>query len=55
MNVVMVGARLPPEVIKLIDSDVEAGEFINRSDWVRCACREFYEKRKRERLGGGGL
>lgn len=55
MPVDMVGVRLPSEIIKIIDMDIQEGEYISRSDWVRCACREFYEKRKRERLGGGAL
>lgn len=40
-----VGARLPPAIIEQIDRDVERGDFYNRSDWVREACREFYKKR----------
>lgn len=55
MPVDMVGVRLPSEIIKIIDMDIQEGEYISRSDWVRCACREFYEKRKRERAGGGAL
>lgn len=40
-----IGARLPPSIIEQIDKDIESGDFYNRSDWVRQACREFYNKR----------
>lgn len=50
----MVGVRLPGGIIDFIDMDVASGDFLNRSEWVRVACREFYEKRKQDRQGGGG-
>ena len=51
----VVGASLPISMIQFIESEVNTGEFTSVSDWVRAACREFYEKRKRESLGGGGV
>lgn len=44
-NQVTVGVRLPPIIIKQIDADISTGEYYGRSDWVRQACREFYNKR----------
>lgn len=40
-----VGVRLPPKILEQIDKDIEAGTYTSRSDWVRQACREFYNKR----------
>lgn len=51
----MLGVRLPRAVIEVIDRDVETGLYLNRSDWIRSACKEYYEKRKRDGAGGGGL
>ena len=48
------GVRLPRAVIEVIDRDVETGLYLNRSDWIRIACREYAEKRKRDGAGGGG-
>ena len=44
-NNVMVGVRIPPIMLDFIDSEVESGKYTSRSDWVRQATREFYEKR----------
>ena len=49
-----VGVRLPPAVVKMIEDDVKDGYYRSSSEWVRMACAEFFEKRKRERSGGGG-
>lgn len=51
----MLGVRLPRAVIEVIDRDVETGLYLNRSDWIRIACREYAEKRKRDGAGGGAL
>lgn len=51
----VVGVVLPESITAYIESEIDAGEFTSVSEWVRVACREFYEKRKRESLGGGGL
>ena len=51
----MVGVVLPIAVYDFIEEDLRGGEFTGVSDWVRTACKEFYEKRKRERAGGGAL
>lgn len=40
-----IGARVSQSILEQIDRDVASGEFYNRSDWVRQACREFYNKR----------
>lgn len=50
-----VGARLPPAIVKMIEDDVRDGYYRSSSEWVRMACADFYEKRKRERSGGGAL
>ena len=49
-----VGVILPVAVYQMIEEDLKAGDYLTISDWVRMACKEFYEKRKRERAGGGG-
>lgn len=51
----VVGVVLPESITIFIQSEIDAGEFTSSSEWVRVACREFYEKRKRDRLGGGVL
>ena len=51
----VVGVVLPESIAVFIQSEIDAGEFTSSSEWVRVACREFYEKRKRDRSGGGGL
>ena len=50
----VVGVVLPPTIYKFIEEDLKGGEYASVSDWVRVACREYYEKRKRARGGGGG-
>ena len=50
----MVGVILPVAVYQMIEEDLETGDFLTISDWIRSACKEFYEKRKRDRVGGGG-
>lgn len=50
-----VGVILPVAVYQMIEEDLKAGDYLTISDWVRMACKEFYEKRKRERSGGGAL
>jgi Arc/MetJ-type ribon-helix-helix transcriptional regulator len=42
----VVGAHLPCVIIKEIDKAVEKGEFINRSDAIRCLLREALTKMK---------
>ena len=49
------GVKLPANILEFMDKEIENGQFMSRSDWIRSACREYYEKRKRERVGGGGL
>lgn len=49
----VVGVVLPPTIYRFIEDDLKGGEYASVSDWVRIACREYYEKRKRERSGGG--
>lgn len=49
-----VGTRLPPAIIEQINTDVANGVYNSPAEWVRVACREFYEKRKQDRQGGGG-
>ena len=51
----MLGVRLPRAVIEVIDKDVATGLYLNSSDWIRIACREYAEKRKRDGAGGGVL
>lgn len=41
----MVGVRIPPVMLDFIDDEVERGIYASRSDWIRQATREFYEKR----------
>lgn len=50
-----VGTRVPIAILNQITKDVESGEFSSPAEWVREACRRFYEVRKGDRLGGGGL
>ena len=56
----MVGGRVPLALLEFIDEDVANGNFMNRSDWIGCACREFMKIRQKEiaeqsrdALGGG--
>ena len=49
----MVGVVLPFSIYEFIEKDLETGDFINISDWIRTACKDFYDKR-RSRGGGGG-
>lgn len=41
----MVGVRIPPAMLEYIDKEIEKGAYASRSDWVRCACREYYEQK----------
>lgn len=51
----MIGTVIPQSILDWINKEIEDGEFTGVSEWVRVACREFYEKRKRDRAGGGAL
>lgn len=51
----MVGTVIPESIMLWIDHEIEQGEFTSVSEWIRTACREFYEKRKQDRQGGGAL
>lgn len=48
----MVGVILPNSIYQMIEDDLKTGDYLTISDWIRSACKEFYEKRKRERGGG---
>lgn len=41
-----IGVRLPPAMLDAIDKEIETGTYANRSDWVRCACREYFKNKK---------
>ena len=47
----MVGAVIPESILLWITEEIKQGEFTSVSEWIRVACREYYEKRKRDRLG----
>lgn len=49
----LIGVRLPGDIMKFIDDEVETGAYLSRSEWVRMACYEYWQKRKRDRQGGG--
>ena len=49
----MIGAVIPQSILDWINEEIQAGDFVSVSEWVRVACREFYEKRKRDHAGGG--
>lgn len=49
----MIGTVIPQSILEWINEEIQAGEFVSVSEWVRVACRDFYEKRKRDRAGGG--
>ena len=51
----VVGTRVPPFVMEQMEKDIESGEFLNTSEWVRMACVEYARKRQKERVGGGGV
>ena len=51
----VIGARMPPAVLKMIEKDIDDGLYRNASDWVRMACMEYLKIRQRERGGGGKL
>lgn len=40
-----IGVRIPPTIVRQIDSDIATGEFSSRSDWIREAVRDFYRRR----------
>ena len=48
------GVKLPANILEFMDKEIENGQFMSRSDWIRSACRDFYEKRKGMAPGGGG-
>lgn len=58
----LISARLPRVLVEFIDREIEDDQFLNRSDWVQCACREYMRIRQEQRrrdtesgpLGGGG-
>lgn len=54
-NGAVAGVKLPANILDFIDKEIENGQFMSRSDWIRSACREYYEKRKRDGAGGGAL
>lgn len=43
-----VGARVPKSIVQFMDNDIANGNFMNRSDWIGCACREFMKMRQKE-------
>lgn len=43
-----IATRVPNEIVEFIDSDIRRNAFVNRADWLQCACREFIKIRKRE-------
>lgn len=58
----LISARLPKMIVDFMDGEIKEDKYLNRSDWVQCACREYMrirqELRKSETdsgpLGGGG-
>ena len=50
-----IGVTIPTWLYEFIQTEMEQALFTSPSDWIRSACREYYEKRKRDRLGGGGF
>ena len=50
-----IGVTLSPQIYEYIQKEIDAGLFSSPSDWIRQACREYYEKRKQGRQGGGAL
>ena len=53
-NGAVAGVKLPANILDFMDKEIENGQFMSRSDWIRSACRAFYEIRKRDGAGGGG-
>ena len=59
-----IASRVPNEIVEFIDADIRRNAFVNRADWIQCACREFIKIRREELklqsdidsgpLGGGG-
>ena len=48
--------RVPAGIKEAVDKDVaESLEFNSASQWYMTAIREYLEKRKKDRLGGGAL
>ena len=44
-------ARIPKELLALIEEAVSSGEFETRSDVVRAALAELFDRRRREAIG----
>lgn len=54
---IQVAARVPLSVVEFMDKDIGLNNFMNRAEWVQCACREYMKIRQaelsRDALGGG--
>ena len=50
-----IGVTIPNYLYDFIQEEINDALFISPADWIRSACREYYEKRKRERVGGGAI
>lgn len=48
-----VGVTLPIPIYEYIITEIENGAYSSPADWIRSACRDYYEKRLKERRGGG--
>lgn len=53
---------MPKSIVQFMDNDIANGNFMNRSDWIGCACREFVKIRQKEiseqlsqDVAGGGV
>ena len=59
----LISARLPKSVVDFMDLEIKEDKYLNRSDWVQCACREYMRIRQEMRKaetdsgpqGGGGV
>ena len=50
-----IGVTIPQYLYEFIQDEIETALYSSPSEWIRSACREYYEKRKRDRAGGGAL
>ena len=47
--------RIPAGLIDAIDKDVEESDmYLNRTQWIIAAIREYLRVRTQDRVGGGG-
>lgn len=54
-NSKFVGVTVSTQIYEFIQLEIKDGLYNSPSEWIRSACRDFYEKRQKDRLGGGAL